>query len=294
MAIEGALNYSALLEGRVNFSKGEKGDTGADGYGLLPFGEVTSRLGMDGIPASYTVNLGSEYEELPPRWMLSVMLAYGTGENTQLIIRGKNVLFSESIGWCGAEAGQALFTYDGNMLGYVVGAKGEQGESITITSIEESTEDGGANAVTFSDGNVLHVKNGGKGDKGDTGATGGAILPTGTCAGDSASTNSNTTSPSVAELTEGMLFLQTFTTDVKKVAGFTYTLTVSIEGSSHGYPTMLRWSGEDDLRAGTYLLRWSGNTYMDVIGHIAESVPTTQEVVDAVLDALPTWSGGAY
>lgn len=41
--------------------------------------------------------------------------------------------------------------------------------AVTITSITESTEDGGENVVTFSDGNTLTVKNGSKGSDGGGG-----------------------------------------------------------------------------------------------------------------------------
>jgi hypothetical protein len=44
------------------------------------------------------------------------------------------------------------------------GEKGEDGTSVTITSVNESTEEGGANVVTFSDGNTLSIKNGEDGD----------------------------------------------------------------------------------------------------------------------------------
>jgi hypothetical protein len=46
---------------------------------------------------------------------------------------------------------------------------GEPGTSVAIESVEESDEDGGNNVVTFSDGNVLNVKNGSKGSTGDDG-----------------------------------------------------------------------------------------------------------------------------
>ena len=42
------------------------------------------------------------------------------------------------------------------------------GTSVTITNISESTEDGGSNVVTFSDGKTLTVKNGSKGSEGDS------------------------------------------------------------------------------------------------------------------------------
>ena len=51
-------------------------------------------------------------------------------------------------------------------------AAGADGTSVTITSVSESTNDGGSNVVTFSDGKTLTVKNGSKGSKGDKGDTG--------------------------------------------------------------------------------------------------------------------------
>lgn len=57
------------------------------------------------------------------------------------------------------------------------GAKGADGTSVTIESISESTEDGGDNVITFSDGNTLTIKNGNKGKDGAS-AVGGEVLPT--------------------------------------------------------------------------------------------------------------------
>ena len=48
------------------------------------------------------------------------------------------------------------------------GSNGKDGTSVSVSSISESTEDGGSNVVTFSDGKTLTVKNG------KTGATGAA------------------------------------------------------------------------------------------------------------------------
>ena len=45
---------------------------------------------------------------------------------------------------------------------------GQNGTSVTVSTVTESTEDGGTNVVTFSDGKTLNVKNGSKGSKGDT------------------------------------------------------------------------------------------------------------------------------
>lgn len=47
-----------------------------------------------------------------------------------------------------------------------VGADGKDGASISVTSVTESSADGGSNVVTFSDGKTLTIKNGSKGSSG--------------------------------------------------------------------------------------------------------------------------------
>lgn len=48
---------------------------------------------------------------------------------------------------------------------------GSKGTSVTVSSVSESTANGGSNVVTFSDGKRLTVKNGTQGAKGDKGDT---------------------------------------------------------------------------------------------------------------------------
>lgn len=57
-----------------------------------------------------------------------------------------------------------------------------KGESVTVTSVSESTEDGGSNVVTFSDGKTLTVKNGRKGNSGggSGGGSSGSLIVTDT------------------------------------------------------------------------------------------------------------------
>lgn len=61
--------------------------------------------------------------------------------------------------------GQTLF----KDLAYVGGS---DGTSVTVSNVSESTEDGGNNVVTFSDGKTLTVKNGSKGSQGEKGDQG--------------------------------------------------------------------------------------------------------------------------
>lgn len=52
------------------------------------------------------------------------------------------------------------------------GIDGAAGSSVTVKSVSTSTEDGGSNVVTFSDGKTLTVKNGSKGSPGADGSNG--------------------------------------------------------------------------------------------------------------------------
>ena len=52
---------------------------------------------------------------------------------------------------------------NGNIID-IPALQGNDGTSVTIDSISESTENGGSNTVIFSDGSTLTVKNGKKGD----------------------------------------------------------------------------------------------------------------------------------
>lgn len=58
------------------------------------------------------------------------------------------------------------------LTGNIAVKPGVDGESVTITNITESTEDGGTNTVKFSDGSILKIKNGSSGKNGKDGKDG--------------------------------------------------------------------------------------------------------------------------
>lgn len=66
-------------------------------------------------------------------------------------------------------------TFTGAVTGSYDGSEAVSVEipsAVTVSSVSESTADGGENIVTFSDGKALTVKNGSRGSQGKTGATG--------------------------------------------------------------------------------------------------------------------------
>lgn len=71
-----------------------------------------------------------------------------------------------------ADNGKVLQVTDGRWAAAEAPQGGADGESISVVSITESTEDGGENVVTFSDGSTLTVKNGSKGNTGANGKDG--------------------------------------------------------------------------------------------------------------------------
>jgi hypothetical protein len=118
--------------------KGDKGDTGATGAQGEPGKDGVN--GKDGTSATHSWN-GT---------VLTITSASGTSSADLKGAKGDK----------------------GDSIKGDKGDTGAAGTSVTVKSVSESTEDGGSNVVTFSDGKTLTVKNGSKGSAGTNGKDG--------------------------------------------------------------------------------------------------------------------------
>jgi len=157
-------------------AKGDKGDTGATGAtgpkgdtgpqgpggadGQRGTGILTVESGMEGYVG--TINGITPLGRMP---LSTIMEQSGTTE----VLVGDHVLHT------GKELLYHIYYVSDDMAYFdtSIPVRGQDGEPITITSVTESTLDGGENVVEFSDGTTLTVRNGNRGSAGE-GSSGGA------------------------------------------------------------------------------------------------------------------------
>ena len=132
---------------------GAKGDPGAKGD--------TGVKGDKGDPGTDGVSPSAKVEQTETGAVITIKDASGTTTAT---------LTNGAKGETGAQGPQGLKGETGAQGAKgETGAKGEKGDpgtSISITGTTESTDDGGENTITFSDGTTLTIKNGKTGSAG--------------------------------------------------------------------------------------------------------------------------------
>ena len=159
----------------------------------------------------------------------------------------------------------ARWTLQGN----IKGAKGEKGDKGAKGDKGEKGDRGdtGDKGDTGEKGDK--GDKGEKGDRGDTGFAGTMTLPHGVCTGNGI--GSNTVTPAVGSLTDGLTIVQTFTTPVPPSKGMRYYQLATDGGNHIPVIAQFRDAGEPELPAGTYLLRYdAAHAHMVVMGRLDE------------------------
>ena len=143
----------------ATITNGAKGDTGAKGDPGAK-GD-TGAKGDKGDPGTDGVSPSAKVEQTETGAVITIKDAAGTTTAT---------LTNGAKGETGAQGPQGLKGETGAQGAKgETGAKGEKGDpgtSISITGTTESTDDGGNNTITFSDGTTLTIKNGKTGSAG--------------------------------------------------------------------------------------------------------------------------------
>ena len=171
----------------------------------------------------------------------------------------------------------------------LIGPAGNDGVSVSIKSITESSEDGGSNVVTFSDGKTLTVKNG---SKGSAGAGGSGATPDWNAAEGEPGHVLNRTH--YAESGETVFLPETVVDFVDGEAGLTEPIVELVLGNEY----TVTWNGTS-YTCTAQLFEDLGSPVLGNIGLMTEGVDTGEpfvitaipaEIIEAVGVALVLYS----
>lgn len=118
-------------------------------------GEFDGKDGADGVSPSVTVSKSGK--------VTTIKITDASGTKTATVNDGAD----GKDGADGYTPVKGKDYFDG-----APGTPGKDGTSVTVSSVSESTADGGTNTVTFSDGKKINIKNGSKGKDGEKGDPG--------------------------------------------------------------------------------------------------------------------------
>ena len=183
------------------------------------------------------------------------------------------------------------------------GVDGQDGESITVRSVSESTADGGANVVTFSDGKTMTVLNGKTGAAGKDGKDGTGVTILGSYDSEAALKAAHPTgNPGDAYMVDGYLYVWSASgnawQNVGKIQGpagpagadgYTPVKGKDYFDGKDGQPGKDGKDGYTPVKGEDYFDGIDGYTPQKGFDYWTET--DRQEIINDVLAALPKYNG---